>query len=336
MSNLMSFSHRAIGSCVGRIVGILPDCRLRFADLSAIASEERQAGSAVLQFYSPVDNIGNYTSVLGIHEMLGFVPDVWSCHSCVDWDFVNKNYKLIIIGGAGLLHGVFNSFWKDVSEQCEVPVICWGIGACFPRSARDKTEPASREYVNDVFDRALLVDLRDQRTVDYYGCAKATICFCPTAAWVRSIGLHEPAQKSKGLLLVEHLELVPDQDISCRRRLLKDSGYNFRFAGNVQTRRHGVLDIVQNMYWGSSTIVTTRLHGAIIGRSMNLPVIVSSYDDKLDAFVNEWRGAVIAQNDAEVIELLNAGQVPCGVGGDEIFKSMYALGEQASEIIKGL
>ncbi len=46
------------------------DFRCKFFDLSKI-KKDRRPRSPIIQFYSSVDNIGNYLPVLGIQKMLG-------------------------------------------------------------------------------------------------------------------------------------------------------------------------------------------------------------------------------------------------------------------------
>jgi len=70
--------------------------RSNLTQLNDISKGDRVVKSAILQFYSANRNIGNYTPVLGIHQMLDQELDVWNIHkSPVDWEFVHKNYQLI-------------------------------------------------------------------------------------------------------------------------------------------------------------------------------------------------------------------------------------------------
>ena len=48
--------------------------------LNDISKGERVVKSKILQFYSANRNIGNYTPVLGIHQMLDQELDVWNIH----------------------------------------------------------------------------------------------------------------------------------------------------------------------------------------------------------------------------------------------------------------
>ena len=99
--------------------------------LNDISKGKRIVKSSTLQFYSANRNIGNYLPVLAIHQMLDQVLDVWNIHKTpVDWEFVHKNYTEVIVGGAGLLHAVFEKFWVDLDKNCKLPITIWGIGVC--------------------------------------------------------------------------------------------------------------------------------------------------------------------------------------------------------------
>jgi len=101
--------------------------------------KNRKPRSPIIQFYSSVDNIGNYLPILGIQKMLGQTPDTWCMHRPVDFNFINKHYKCAIIGGAGLLDQCFEPFWEKLLNGCKIPMIMWGLGICLP----DKTKEVS-------------------------------------------------------------------------------------------------------------------------------------------------------------------------------------------------
>ena len=53
--------------------------------------------------------------------MLGETLDTWNIHkSPVDWGYVLANYSRVIIGGAGLLHSVFEKFWVDLEKNLQI------------------------------------------------------------------------------------------------------------------------------------------------------------------------------------------------------------------------
>ena len=141
--------------------------RSNLTQLNDISKGDRVVKSTILQFYSANRNIGNYTPVLGIHQMLDQELDVWNIHkSPVDWEFVHKNYTQVIVGGAGLLHSVFEKFWVDLDKNCKLPITIWGIGVCLPDN--DSVKGVPKAVVQSVFAKAKLANVRDELTRDFY------------------------------------------------------------------------------------------------------------------------------------------------------------------------
>ncbi|MEQ8924213.1 MAG: hypothetical protein RLO81_00285, partial [Fulvivirga sp.] len=68
--------------------------------MSKIPIELRYPKSKVIQFYSAFGNIGNYLPVLAIQKMMNTEFDTWDIHDpFIDFDFINNNYKVAIVGG---------------------------------------------------------------------------------------------------------------------------------------------------------------------------------------------------------------------------------------------
>ena len=108
---------------------VAEDRRHRLKNLAKIEPEKRQPKSKVLNFYSGTHNIGDIIPVLGIRTMLDEAPDVWSMlDRNIDFDFVNRNYSRVIVGGAGLFDLVFEPFWNKLLNECKLPLTIWGVG----------------------------------------------------------------------------------------------------------------------------------------------------------------------------------------------------------------
>ena len=190
------------------------DQRFHFRDLAFIDPNQRTARSPVVQFYSSVHNIGNYLPVMGIQKMLGFPTDTWHANkSLIDFDFINQHYELAIIGGAGLLHGAYEGFWDVVHEKCEIPIVVWGVGGCYPDDDDSPAVPPS--VASPVLQNAAWVNLRDTYTADFYDVPKATISACPTVVYLDDSWAKD-AKRSKNLLLSTHTGLVDSRE-KCHR-----------------------------------------------------------------------------------------------------------------------
>lgn len=291
-----AFAGRACGvgarSSLFGWLGLL-DRRVRFHDLSRYPAPLRLARSPVIQFYSAVDNIGNYTPVLGIQEMLGFQPDTWNVHRVpVDFDFINRRYRAAIIGGAGLLHRVFEPFWRDVRQHCRLPMIVWGIGGCFPRG--DPNPCVDRAVVREVFARCELIDVRDELTANHFGRPDIHIGICPTVVWAGKYA-ESPGPDRKAVLFAAH-DALPAAESEGIWKAIQRPGWAMVRTDNVQRRRWGLMDILNHGYRPARLVVCTRLHGAIIAFGLGIPYVGLPWDAKLRAFQERYGNGILAES----------------------------------------
>lgn len=284
----MTRTRRVLRSLSRRV-----DLRTRFNDLSHWPPEERRRKSHIVQFYSAVDNIGNYLPVLGIQKMLGCTPDTWNVHDrSIDFDFINTHYRCAIIGGAGLLHSCFDAFWSGFADRCTIPFAIWGVGVCQPDE--DRQRGAGVSVVNAVAARAALVNVRDRLTADLYGLADAQVSLCPTVAFIKYLGITAYASR-KHVLFSSHEELVAARETTRIRQILAGTGRPIAYTNNIQTRVMGIERIVRKYYAPSEAVVTTRLHGAILSYALGIPYVAVSRDRKLDAFVQEYGNGILVR-----------------------------------------
>ena len=173
---------------------LVNDKRCRFRDLSQIKKDNRFPKHSILQIYDKVDNIGNFLPVLGIRKMLGSCPDTWDIHHReIDFDFINHNYKGVIIGGAGLLCLPFKDFWLKFLQECKLPTVIWGVGNGFgaeigERINKHQLYERDKEYieaVHRVSQRCDLINVRDKLTADYFQLEAAQISACPTVVYMK-------------------------------------------------------------------------------------------------------------------------------------------------------
>jgi hypothetical protein len=240
--------------------------------------------------------------VLGIRRILGDEPDCWSVHDRdLDFDFVNRHYRYVIVGGAGLLDKGFEPFWAKFARECRLPTVIWGVGICAPDRATQKGVD------RDVFARAArkcaLINFRDDLTADYYTVRQATIAPCPTIAYLEGLDLHKlPAPD--GVLYSSHEELVCDDEREQIRCELRRGLGRVNFTDNVQRRLNGLGDIIRRSYQTSRLVITTRLHGAIIAYGLGIPYIALPRDEKLRAFHRLFGNGVAIEDVAGLREAL--------------------------------
>lgn len=288
MALVARIQQKAWGIAYTKLFG---DRRCRFYDFANIESAHRKPRSPVIQFYSSVDNIGNYLPVLGMQEMLDHTPDTWCIHDKqIDFDFINKNYKCAIIGGAGLLHQSFDLFWTRFAQECKLPTIIWGVGICLPDESGVRTDlpdstarsGVNRQAVMEVAQRCDLINVRDDLTAEYYNLSNAQISACPTIAYLDKF---EPSNAASDTILYSsHEELVSSNDRRQLKLSLQQSLKNFQYTDNIQRPYQGLEDLIQDYYCNSKLVITTRLHGAIVAYGLGTPYIAIVRDEKLREF----------------------------------------------------
>ncbi|MDH7598388.1 MAG: polysaccharide pyruvyl transferase family protein [Sedimentisphaerales bacterium] len=268
----------------------------RFYDLSRIPAGRRIARSKVIQFYSAVNNIGNYTPVLGIRRLIQHQPDTWNVHDrAIDFDFVNRHYTHAIIGGGGLLHPVFEPFWRRFHRECRLATAVWGIGLCLPNGS-DGWSVAGREAVRAVMGRADLVNVRDAWTAEYFGLDQADIGPCPTIAYLLDF---MPCKDPGGYCLFSwHDQIVSSEQAKAFLKSLRGSSrYKIKSTNNKQYPGRGVHRIVKGWYCSADMVVTTRLHGAIIAYGLGIPYVAIPVDRKITEFYRMYGNGIIVEPD---------------------------------------
>lgn len=308
------------------------DRQTHLNDLSATPRWLRQRRSPVIQFYSSYRNIGNFTPVLGIQNMLGGATDVWDIHRVpVDWDEVHRHHRVAIIGGAGLLHADFEAFWQDFDRHCKLPFVIWGIGVCLP--ANEQAQGVSREVTRRVFAKALLANVRDRLTLAHYGLRDDTdISVCPTVPylhdWQRDHAAPPPGEID--VLHSIHTTLASSQESQRIDAVITAAGRRAHPVENLQRRRFGIDDALR-LYQRAGLVVTTRLHGAIIAFGFDRPYIALSFDPKVQAFVDGYGGGRLCPS----IEALGSELAlpPAAVGSAAAAAAARAFGERARKLL---
>jgi len=286
------------------------DRQMLFRNMQLLAPGDEGARSRVTQFISTNANIGNYMPVKAIQNMLGEETDVWNMHGPIDWDFVNSNYKAAVIGGAGLLAKVFNKFWVDCAANCKIPIIVWGLGTCIVDGLSLEDTTCDIEPVRSIFERALMVNVRDELTADLYGGKirdGISITACPTISYLRAF---EVKPEPKTLTLSVHPELIDEQTHDRIQEICEAAGYTVLLTKNVQTPEEGLEDIIRNYYCRSELVVSTRLHGAITAYGLGIPYLALPGDEKVREFQRLFGGGHLFDNTDGLAKLLGETHAP--------------------------
>ncbi|MFM5903677.1 MAG: polysaccharide pyruvyl transferase family protein [Microbacteriaceae bacterium] len=267
------------------------------------------------QFISTNLNIGNIMPVYAIQEMLGEATDVWNIHRPIDWDLINSSYESAIIGGAGLLHKVFEPFWADFLANCKLPFVIWGVGLC----AQDASESSfcDPQIAAQVFERALAVNVRDEITAETYGFGRRSeisVTECPTVFYLRDFEVRPVQQRAT---LVIHPDLVSVENHEKARRSLELAGFDVWSTLNVATSADQIPDLIREYYCTSSLIVSSRLHGVITAYGLGIPYIAFAGDKKLREFHRLYGGGVLINHADELAVALDSPQIKLRVTGEQ-------------------
>jgi hypothetical protein len=292
---------------------VISDKRCRFYDLSKIEPAKRTVKSPIIQFYSSVDNIGNYLPVLGIREMIGTNPDTWCVQDKkIDFEFINRNYKCVIIGGAGLLvkgkNNVFERFWTHFSEKCHLPTIIWGVGT----DGVDGIRSSYREVVSKLSERCDLVNVRDELTANTFNLVDPDISACPTLVHLKKIkdGSAIPKKNPDKVTLVHYAaQTHTNSEVREIHQTLSHNFSQYNRITNYQYSYMGLDEIIQDYYLKSSFVVTAMLHGAISAYSLGVPYVVISKTNKIEAFFSKFGNGLKISNPEELKEILRSGEI---------------------------
>ena len=276
-------------------------------NLSKIEPSVRVAHSQVIQFYSSANNIGNLLPVLAIHNMLQMTPDLWAINDkSMDFNFINNNYKCAIIGGAGLLHPVFEPFWKKFYKECKIPFIMWGIGICLP----DKLHKGlDKDLVKAITERCELINVRDELTAKYFDMNNAYITPCPSILFLQKFKSVETNNDLDFVLYVPHEHQVTHEEkMSVFNSIIKYKK-NALIINNEESFNCDLECFINDTYCKSNLIITSRLHGAIIAYALSIPYIAIAHDKKLVAFHREYGNGAMVHDIEELEEYLSERKV---------------------------
>lgn len=316
---------------------LVEDKRIIFDDLSLIKPEERAPKSHILQIYDRNDNIGNFLPVLGIRKMLGFSPDTWDIHDRqIDFDFINQNYRGVIIGGAGLLCPPFKYFWAKFLEQCQLPCVIWGVGSGLgagigEKISRENLDADSQEYaqiVAQISQKCSLVNVRDNLTAEYFQMHNAHISACPTIVYMQDYRQNLALQSDTVLYSSHHFD--SKSEIKKIKQDIGEIYSNFLFTANVQHPYIGLTDIIKTYYLKSSLVITTRLHGAIMAYGLGIPYIGITRGEKIRSFCQEYGNGILVEDINELKSTLKNTPAEHIAMGQIQLQPVLDFGEQAA------
>lgn len=244
----------------------------------------------IYHIYANRSNIGDWLSAKGIQKLLSPL-EVTECFC--DVPFIKETIKrlspatendFIIIGGGGLLMNYFTPFWeafKPIAER--VPFCIWGIGCC---DLKNESSLPPKSLIEGMINNSELCIVRDDLTRSYLKS-----CNIPLAVPCPSINIIEPVlEQRKGILHVAHGAAVGIEvynAISDAAKFFSEkTGRDYYETNNrISNDSEKEMDHVLSKYRMADLMISSRLHGCIIGVAMGIKVLAISGDRKVDAFM---------------------------------------------------
>lgn len=262
----------------------------------------------IYHIYANRSNIGDWLSAKGIQKLLTPL-EITECLCDVPFleetmERLNNATKkdLIVIGGGGLLMDYFIPFWerfKPIADR--VPFCIWGIGYC---DLKNEPSLPPGNLVEGIINKSKFCIVRDELSRSYLpNCNLPNPIPCPSINIIDQVLV-----KGKDILHVDNYTTAGKEayDAMCvaaedfaTNNIIISRQTNNRITKNSEKELMNVL----SLYEKSGYVISSALHGCIIGVVMGLKVLAVSGDRKIDAFMEavglkEW---VLNVNEIEKI-----------------------------------
>ncbi len=283
-------------------------------------------------------NIGDWLSALGIQSLLA--PHPVTDHLC-DEPFVESTLAelakldaedFVVIGGGGLFMDYFTPFWEGFLPLADkVPFAIWGVGYCDLK--REPSHVAS-ELLQAIVGKSQLCIVRDELTRKYLSVSDLSApVICPSVVIIEKEALR------LGVLHVDNYTTAGAEVYDVMDTLAREFACNTHRAFSASNNRiapgnKGEMNEILKRYAYSDIILSSALHGCIIGLAMGRKVLAVSGDRKIEAFMEalglgEWV-CDIANVDTILERLFELESQPAV--GDAIAQAISENREVASQI----
>lgn len=235
-------------------------------------------------------NVGDWLSARGIQRLLGdpavrehFCDEPFARGTLARLRSVGER-DFVIIGGGGLFMDYFGGFWRGFLEVAErVPFALWGVGCCDWKRGRSLLPLPLMEAI---VRKSRLCILRDELTRRILsGCELPEPVPCPSV-----ICISERPCLGKAMLHVDHFDLLGAENYGLAAAAAKafahETGRSYRQTNNrIPPGSELALRQVLELYATADIVLTSRLHGCIIGLALGRKVLALSGDRKVESFM---------------------------------------------------
>ncbi len=236
-------------------------------------------------------NIGDWLSAKGIQKLLSPLEIT---ELLCDGPFVEETLQrlstatekdLIIIGGGGLIMDYFVPFWEGFRLIAQrVPFCIWGVGICHIKR-ENSLPPAS--LIENIIVNSRSCYVRDRKTLSFFSQYKL-----PPASSCPSIAVLDQTQTNGwGLLHVDNystagVEVFEAMDEYGKKYAQKTGRPYYRTNNRISSGSEDKLEAVLNLYRKSDVILSSALHGCIIGAALKKKILAVSGDYKIEGFMS--------------------------------------------------
>jgi hypothetical protein len=238
-------------------------------------------------------NVGDWMSAIGIRRLLGDPPhtlhfcDEYFLPETLPWMRCLGESDLMVIGAGGLFQEYFTPFWRGMSDLAgRVPYCLWGLGVC---GRPDDLSDESRALIRSIAQQSRLCVVRDEMTRQWLALPDVPPPVpCPSIVAAQEVAI--PPGPRRGLLHAVHLDLVSAADYELARSVLSEHAARHGLVYHETDNRTeqgeiSQLDQVMSQYASAAAVVSSRLHGCILGLAMGCKVLALASDRKVDAFM---------------------------------------------------
>jgi polysaccharide pyruvyl transferase WcaK-like protein len=241
-------------------------------------------------------NIGDWMAARGIQQQLAPRP---VRNLLCDEEYIEQTLHtldqitprdLVVIGGGGLFMDYFLPFWTAFERAIDrgVPYCIWGVGLC---DFKEQMTRLPHDLLCRVVSRADLCVVRDELTRGVLlECRPAlpSPVPCPSV-----LALHPPphVRKRPALLHAVHYAVTGheryERMVDLTRSLAGRHCREYLETNNeVERDDEAALLAELGLYAAADWVVSTRLHGCIIGLTMGCKVLAVSGDRKVESFMD--------------------------------------------------
>lgn len=246
----------------------------------------------IYHVYANRSNIGDWLAAKGIQKLL---PQQEIVECLCDRPFVKDTMTrlsqatekdLIVIGGGGLFMDYFVPFWKAFKPVAErVPFCIWGLGLC---DLKNEPSLPPRKLIEEIANKSMLCVVRDKISRKFLeNCDIPDPIACPSLNFIE-----QSLDRGENLIHVNNYSTcgAAAYEAMCKFAVefLKDTNRIYYETNNrIKPNSEEEMFKVLSHYEKSEFVLSSALHGCIIGAAMGKKVLAVSGDYKIDAFMEE-------------------------------------------------